>query len=90
MKLGYTRAIIDAIHAGDLENVETAVDPLFGLAVPTRVPGVPSDILIPRNTWKSAEAYDEAARKLAFLFMQNFVKYESGAGPEVREAAPRI
>ncbi|HEU5056580.1 MAG TPA: phosphoenolpyruvate carboxykinase (ATP), partial [Kofleriaceae bacterium] len=90
MKLGYTRAIIDAIHAGDLENVETAVDPLFGLAVPTRVPGVPSDILIPRNTWQSAAAYDEAARKLAFLFKENFKKYESGAGPEVREAAPRI
>jgi len=90
MKLGYTRAIIDAIHSGDLEKVETVEDPLFGLAVPTRVPGVPSEILIPRNTWKSAADYDEAARKLAFLFKENFKKYESGAGAEVRAAGPRI
>ena len=90
MKLGYTRAIIDAIHAGDLDKVETAEDPLFGMAVPTHVPGVPSEILIPRNTWQNAAAYDEAARKLAFLFKENFKKYESGAGPEVRAAGPRI
>jgi phosphoenolpyruvate carboxykinase (ATP) len=90
MKLAYTRAIIDAIHSGDLEKVETVEDPLFGLAIPTQVPNVPSEILIPRNTWQSPAAYDEAARKLAFLFKENFKKYESGAGPEVREAAPRI
>ena len=90
MKLGYTRAIIDAIHSGALEGVATTEDPLFGLAVPASCPGVPSDILTPRNTWKNQAAYDEAARKLAFLFKNNFAKYESGASAEVRSAGPRI
>jgi phosphoenolpyruvate carboxykinase (ATP) len=90
MKLGYTRAIIDAIHSGDLDKAEVVEDPLFGLAVPTQCRGVPSEILIPRNTWRDPNGYDEAARKLAYLFKANFVKYESGAGPEVRDAGPRI
>jgi phosphoenolpyruvate carboxykinase (ATP) len=90
MKLGYTRAIIDAIHAGVLEKGPVSEDPLFGLAVPTQVPGVPPEMLIPRNTWKQAGDYDQAARKLAFLFQENFKKYESGADAEVRAAGPRI
>ena len=90
MKLGFTRAIIDAIHSGQLDEAPVANDPLFGLAVPTRVPGVPPEILIPRNTWKQAADYDQAARKLAFLFQENFKKYESGADAEVRGAGPRI
>ena len=90
MKLGYTRAIIDAIHSGALEGVAMTEDPLFGLQVPATCPGVPSDILTPRNTWKNPAAYDEAARKLAFLFKNNFTKYESGASAEVRSAGPRI
>ena len=90
MKLAFTRAIIDAIHSGALDDAETVEDPLFGLAVPTGCPGVPSDILIPRNTWADPAAYDETARKLAFLFVENFKKYESGASAEVREAGPRI
>jgi phosphoenolpyruvate carboxykinase (ATP) len=90
MKLSFTRAIIDAIHSGALDGAETTEDPLFGLTVPTRCPGVPSDILIPRNTWKDQAAYDAAARKLAHLFVENFKKYESGASDEVRKAGPRI
>ena len=90
MKLGFTRAIIDAIHGGQLDKAPMAEDPLFGLAVPTQVPGVPQEILIPRNTWKQGTEYDQAARKLAFLFQENFKKYESGADAEVRSAGPRI
>jgi phosphoenolpyruvate carboxykinase (ATP) len=90
MKLSFTRAIIDAIHSGTLSGAETAEDPLFGLAVPTACPGVPSDILIPRNTWSDPAAYDESARRLAYLFKENFKKFESGASPEVRGAGPRI
>jgi phosphoenolpyruvate carboxykinase (ATP) len=90
MKLGFTRAIIDAIHSGALDGAPVSEDPLFGLAVPTQVPGVPSEILLPRNTWKSPSEYDQAARKLAFLFQENFKKYEAGADAEVRGAGPRI
>ena len=90
MKLGFTRSIVDAIHSGALSGADTAEDPLFGLAVPTRCPDVPSDILIPRGTWANPAAYDETARKLAYLFRENFKKYESGAKAEVRAAGPRI
>lgn len=89
MKLGYTRAIMDAIHSGTLSQVQTTEDPIFGLSIPTSCPGVPSELLIPRNTWKSKEAYDHAANQLARLFRENFRKYESVANGEIRGAGPR-
>jgi phosphoenolpyruvate carboxykinase (ATP) len=75
MKLPWTRAIIDAIHDGSLTEVETTVDPFFGLSVPTACPGVPAEILNPKNTWKDASAYDGAAKKLARLFADNEAKF---------------
>ncbi len=90
MKLGYTRALIDAIHSGELAKIPTSEDPIFGLAVPKSCPGVPEQILTPKNTWKDPATYDEAARKLAFLFKENFTKYQDGASAAVRAAGPRI
>ena len=90
MELPYTRAIIDAIHAGDLAEVSTQEDPIFGFRVPTECPNVPSEILIPRNTWEDKEAYDQQARELAELFSENFEKFASGASEEVRRAGPRM
>ena len=89
MKLRYTRAIIDAIHSGDLKDVETVVDPVFGVAVPTRCPGVPDALLDPRNTWADHAAYDQARVKLAKLFTDNFEKYAEVAGPEIQAAGPK-
>ena len=54
IRLAYTRAIIDAIHSGQLAKAPTTTEPVFGLAVPTAVPGVPSEILIPADTWLQA------------------------------------
>ncbi|MCP4447781.1 MAG: phosphoenolpyruvate carboxykinase (ATP) [Myxococcales bacterium] len=88
-KLKYTRAIVDAIHSGDLASVETKLDQLFGLEIPTSCPGVPADLLMPRDTWKDGARYDETARKLAYLFKSNFTSYEDGASPEVRAAGPK-
>jgi phosphoenolpyruvate carboxykinase (ATP) len=90
MSLPHTRAIVDAIHAGHLRRVATKQDPIFGLAIPEDCPGCPSEILIPRDTWKDPKAYDETARKLAHLFKKNFEKYEDQATPEVRNAGPRL
>jgi len=56
--------------------------------VPTSCPGVPSEILWPRDTWADKAAYDATAKKLARLFVDNFKKYESGASVEVRGASP--
>jgi phosphoenolpyruvate carboxykinase (ATP) len=90
IKLKYTRAIIDAIHAGALANVPTEIDPVFGLSVPTSCPEVPSEILLPRNTWSDKAAYDEKAKKVASLFRENFKKYEAQASAEVRGGGPKL
>lgn len=88
IKLKYTRAIIDAIHDGALDNVAYVQDPNFGLAVPTSCPNVPAEMLIPKNTWANGEAYDEQARKLAELFIKNFEKYKEGSSEAIRNAGP--
>jgi phosphoenolpyruvate carboxykinase (ATP) len=88
IKLAHTRAILDAVHGGAIAG--TKRDPIFGFDVVTACPGVPSEILLPRDTWADKAAYDAAARKLAKLFIDNFKKYESGASAEVRAASPSV
>lgn len=75
MKLGYTRAMINAALSGELNDVPYVTDPVFGLSVPTQCPGVPSEVLIPRNTWQDQEAYDKKAAELAAMFEENFKKF---------------
>jgi phosphoenolpyruvate carboxykinase (ATP) len=89
MKLKYTRAIIDAIHSGALAKAPTVDHPIFGFAVPTCCPAVPEEMLQPEQTWSSAAAYRDAAKRLASLFQENFAKYAEKASPEIRSAAPR-
>src|SRR5689334_19368138 len=90
MKLKFTRAIIDAIHSGALQNVPTVEDSVFGVQVPTTCPEVPTEVLVPRNTWADKAAYDAQAKKVATLFRDNFKKYEGQASAEVRAAGPRV
>lgn len=90
MKLALTRAIVDAVHSGQLATARTAPDPIFGLDVVVEVPGVPPEQLLPRPTWSDGAAYDAAARKLAGLFRTNFARFESGVPADVREAGPRV
>jgi phosphoenolpyruvate carboxykinase (ATP) len=54
------------------------------------VPGVPSEILNPRNTWGDKEAYDEKALNLARQFKANFEKYADKAGEDVIAAGPKV
>ena len=79
---------MDAIHSGELTDVPTQQDPVFQVAVLTQCPGVPSELLIPKNTWSHKSAFDETAKKLAQLFAQNFTAYADGVRPEVRDAGP--
>lgn len=88
INLPYTRAIIDAIHNGGLDNVKTVEDSIFGLQVPTSCPNVPGEILIPKNTWSDHSAFDETAEKLAQLFNDNFAKYADQASQEITAAGP--
>ena len=90
MSLKYTRAIIDALHDGSLAQAKTQTDPIFGLEVPTECPNVPSEILIPKNTWADKAAFDATAAKLAGLFAENFKKYESNASAELKAAGPKL
>ena len=89
MKLSYTRAMVNAALAGGLDSVEFAADPVFGMDVPTTVPGVPSEVLRPRDAWEDGAAYDEAAAKLADMFRTNFEKFASEVSDAVKEAGPR-
>ncbi len=75
IKLEYTRAIVHAVLAGELDTVETKIDPIFGLAVPAQIKGVPASVLSPRWTWSDPGAYDAQAKKLAAMFRQNFEKF---------------
>jgi len=89
MKLSYTRAMITAALEGKLDAAQYSNDPVFGLAIPDQCPGVPAEILNPRNTWSDPTAYDEKAKYLAGLFVKNFEKYASGVSEEVMAAAPK-
>jgi phosphoenolpyruvate carboxykinase (ATP) len=90
MKLSLTRAIIDAIHSGKLASVRITPHPNFGVGVVAECPGVPAEVLNPRDTWADKAAYDSTAKKLAHLFITNFKAYESGASSEVRAAGPAM
>jgi phosphoenolpyruvate carboxykinase (ATP) len=88
IKLGFTRRMVTAAMTGELDHVETWTDPIFGLAVPKRIEGVPDKLLHPRETWQSPADYDAQASKLADMFADNFKKYESEVGEAVKAAGP--
>jgi phosphoenolpyruvate carboxykinase (ATP) len=89
MKLPYTRTMVRAALAGELDEVETTTVPFFGLSVPTSIPGVPSELLIPRDTWPDPAAFDEQAKKLAGLFVENFKRFEDRVSDAVKTAGPK-
>jgi phosphoenolpyruvate carboxykinase (ATP) len=90
MPIANTRAMITAALSGALTAASYQIDPIFNLAVPALVPGVPSGLLSPRGTWPRAEDYDAQARKLARMFTENFKTFESSVGPEVKAAGPAL
>ncbi|WP_243291114.1 phosphoenolpyruvate carboxykinase (ATP) [Bacillus sp. FJAT-47783] len=77
MKLSYTRAMVQAALEGDLDNVETVKDEIFGLHIPLHVPGVPDEVLQPVKTWDDQEAYYTKAKELAEAFKENFKKFSN-------------
>jgi phosphoenolpyruvate carboxykinase (ATP) len=89
MRLSHTRAMVRAALAGQLDREPTEAEPVFGLAVPRHVPGVPHEMLFPRATWTDPAAYDAQAARLAELFRTNFATFAAQVHPAVREAGPR-
>lgn len=90
MPIKVTRALLTAALDGSLRNVEFRTDEYFGFAVPTALPGVPSEILNPVNTWKDKDEFDKTARALVGMFQKNFAKFEAQVDAEVRAAAPDV
>ena len=87
IKLSYTRRLVEAALGGELKNAEFEVDPIFGLAFPKAVRGVPSEILNPRASWSNSSNYDTQATDLAGRFVQNFLTF-ADARPDLIAAGP--
>jgi len=88
MKIKYTRAMLTAALEGKLDNVEFVKDPIFNLMVPTICPDVPVEILSPRNTWGNKAGYDEQAKKLANMFVENFKEFTQQTSETICNAGP--
>ena len=89
IKLEHTRAMVRAILNGCLSAVPTKPDPVFQIQVPEACPGVPAEILRPRENWKNPADYDAKARHLTNLFQSNFQNYASHVPDSVRQAGPK-
>ena len=90
ISLRFTRAMISAALDNKLAHVMYKKHEIFGMDMPCACPGVPSEILDPKNTWEDPEAYDAEAKKLAEKFIMNFKKYEDGVAGHITQAGPKI
>ena len=86
INIPYTRAMVNDAVEGDLRKVEFEIEPAFGLSIPKACPGVPAEMLNPRNAWSDKAAYDKMAAELRGRFARNFEMFD--APPEVRVAGP--
>ncbi|CAK9080270.1 unnamed protein product [Durusdinium trenchii] len=89
MSLKDTRAIIDAIHSGDLAKAEYENFPRFNLQVPKTCPNVDAKILMPNKTWSDQAEFEKMSAKLSGLFKENFTKFQEGCSEDIRAAAPQ-
>jgi phosphoenolpyruvate carboxykinase (ATP) len=92
MKLGYTRAMVQAALDGKLSEVAVRPHPDFGLLMPEACPDVPCGVLSPRGAWADGSAYDRMARDVAGRFAANFTQFEPYVSDQVRSASiqPRV
>jgi len=89
MSIAHTRALLRAALDGSLAKAEFVRDPFFGLMMPKAVPGIPSEVLNPRETWADKDAYDRQAKHLVSLFEKNFETFAGAVGEDVKAAAIR-
>ena len=91
MSIKNTRACINGILDGKIQNSQFDTLPIFDLSIPTSLDGVDTEVLNPRNTWEDKAAYDKAAKELAGMYVENFKKYLTddsdfdftAAGPQI-------
>jgi phosphoenolpyruvate carboxykinase (ATP) len=89
MKLKYTRAMVSAALAGELNDVEYVKDPIFNVDIPKSCNGVPNDILNPKDIWEDKEAYEKSAKALASKFVENFTKKYPNMPKNIVDAGPK-
>jgi ATP-dependent phosphoenolpyruvate carboxykinase len=89
MSIKVTRACIDAILDGSINNSEMVEDPVFGFKVPTELHGVDSKLLTPKATWSDPAAYDEAEKKLAKMYIENFNKFGEATVKSYAQYGPK-
>ena len=89
MSIRHTRALLNAALDGSLAKVEFKREPYFGLMIPTEVPGIPNDVLDPRQSWADKDEYDRFAKILIGRFEANFRQFEAGVDDSVRAVAIR-
>ncbi|MFL1463546.1 phosphoenolpyruvate carboxykinase [Roseococcus sp. DSY-14] len=87
MSIKHTRALLRAALDGSLAQVEFVQDPFFGLMIPKSVPGIPAEVLNPRDAWADKAAYDRTARELVARFEQNFETFAGAVGEDVKAVA---
>jgi len=86
-----TRAIIDGILDGSIEQAEMKTLPIFNLAIPLELPNVDSHILDPRDTYASDAEWQSKALDLAGRFIKNFVPYtDNEEGKRLVAAGPQL
>jgi phosphoenolpyruvate carboxykinase (ATP) len=90
ISIKYTRALLNAALSGKLNDVEFAVDPVFGFQVPKSCEDVPTSVLSPGESWPDRAAYKARYRELAARFIDNFKRFESGCPAEVIAAGPKL
>lgn len=86
-----TRAIIDAILDGSIENADTKMIPVFNFVVPASLNHVNPAILDPRDTYADASEWQTKAEDLASRFIKNFVQYtDNEEGKSLVAAGPQL
>lgn len=90
MSINTTRACIDAILDGSVEDATWAKDELFGFEVPDDLPGLDPNVLNPRNAWEDKEEFDVTAQKLAGMYIKNFEKYADQGSVDYTMFGPQL
>jgi phosphoenolpyruvate carboxykinase (ATP) len=90
MKIAHTRAMVTAALSGQLDRVKYERHRIFNVDMPTTCPGVPVHVLDPRSTWPDSNQYDDQAKALAQMFVDNFKAFDADVATPVKQAGPTL
>jgi phosphoenolpyruvate carboxykinase (ATP) len=89
--LPVTRKIVTAVLKGNLEKIKFEKMQVFNLQIPTKITGVSSKLLNPKNTWSDRQEYDRNLRRLARKFVENFKQFtDTESGYELSKSGPEV